>query len=326
MTQFAPGICVIIPAWNASATIGRAIASALVQPDVAEVLVVDDASTDGTADRAGAADDGSGRLCIVRQPQNRGPAAARNAAIAASRSPFLALLDSDDFLLPGRFTRLLATPGWDAIADNLAFVADARVADLAPAAIRRRDAPPGRLSLAGFVEGNISIAGRPRAELGFIKPVLRRDFLVANDLRYDETLRLGEDYALYARILARGGVFMTIADCGYVAVERANSLSGSHRTADLAALALSDADLLTEPGLEPAARAAIRRHHAHVIAKARHRGFLDTRRALGLGPALRQLLVRPDQVPGLALGIARDKWNAHVRRPAPATEVRYLFA
>ncbi|KAB7648046.1 glycosyltransferase family 2 protein [Polymorphobacter fuscus] len=320
------GICVIIPAWNAEATIVRAVTSALAQPQVAEVLVVDDASTDGTAQSATDADDGSGRLRVLCQPRNIGPAAARNVAIDASTAPLLAILDSDDFLLPGRFAPLLATPGWDAIADNLAFVPEDQVAALAPATLDHGTASPRRLSLAEFVLGNISVAGQPRAELGFVKPVIRRSFLAAHGLRYDESLRLGEDYALYARILARGGAFLTVARCGYVAVERASSLSGCHRGVDLANLAASDLALLGEDGLDDSARRAIRRHRDQTAAKARHRRFLDMRRAQGLPAALAQALLRPHQVPPLAFAIARDKWrDRHPGAPKPA-QVRYLFA
>lgn len=69
-------VCVIIAAKNASDTIGLAVASALREPEVAEVVVIDDGSTDGTAAAARQADDGSGRLIIqefekiaARQPR-----------------------------------------------------------------------------------------------------------------------------------------------------------------------------------------------------------------------------------------------------------------
>ena len=326
MTAQSRPVCVIIPAWNAEATIARAVVSALAQPEVGEVVVVDDASSDATARCATGADDGSGRLRVLRQPRNGGPAAARNVAIGASISPFLAILDSDDFLLPGRFARLLAIPGWDAIADNVAFIGEDRAADFDPATLRHFDTPPQQLSLAGFVRGNQTIANRPRAELGFIKPVLRRSFLAAHRLDYDETLRLGEDYALYTRILARGGIFLTVPGCGYVAIERANSLSGRHDAADLAALAAFDCALLAETGLSDAARTAIQRHHAQIAAKARHRDFLDSKRAHGLGHALRPIAGRPDRVLQVALAIARDKWRDRLPAVQPDAQVRYLFS
>src|SRR5688572_15861806 len=101
-------VCVIIAARNAARTIPAAIASALREPEVAEVVVVDDASTDDTAKVAQAVDDGSGRLCVIRFDVNQGPSFARNAAIARSKSPFISILDADDFFLTGRFGELFA--------------------------------------------------------------------------------------------------------------------------------------------------------------------------------------------------------------------------
>ena len=123
-------VCVIIAAKNAEETIGRAVRSALAEPEVAEVVVVDDGSGDRTMAAAGAADDGSGRLDIVRFPANRGPSAARNHAISHSRAPLIAILDADDFFFPGRFRPMLACRDWDFIADNIAFMERAEPARL----------------------------------------------------------------------------------------------------------------------------------------------------------------------------------------------------
>lgn len=317
-------VAVIIPAWNAAGTIRRAIASALAEPEVGEVVVIDDASTDATAAQAGAAGAGSGRLRVIRLERNRGPAAARNIGIAATSQPLVAILDSDDFLLPGRFAPLVAVEGWDAIADNLVFVDENRVAAFDPARLPAFSDHVDRLQLAGFVRGNISTPARPRGELGFAKPMLRRTFLEQHGLRYDESLRLGEDYALYAQMLARGGRFLTSRRCGYVAVERPTSLSGRHAKEDLFALAEADRRLLAEPGLDAEGRAAIAGHLAHIMAKARHRAFLDTRRSRGMIPALLSALRRPQQVPALVEAIARDKWQGFA--PSSRPEVRYLFS
>ena len=62
-------ICVIIAAKNASETIDIAIRSALVEPEVGEVVVIDDGSTDTTSDVAHAADDGIGQIRIVFDQQ-----------------------------------------------------------------------------------------------------------------------------------------------------------------------------------------------------------------------------------------------------------------
>ena len=55
-------VCVIIAAKNAEETIGRAVRSALSEPETAEVIVIDDGSDDRTMAEAASADDGTGRL------------------------------------------------------------------------------------------------------------------------------------------------------------------------------------------------------------------------------------------------------------------------
>lgn len=88
-------ISVIIPLYNRREEIGRALASALRQsraPD--EIVVVDDASRDGSAEAVAAL--GESRIRLLRHERNRGASAARNTGIAAARGDWIALLDSDD--------------------------------------------------------------------------------------------------------------------------------------------------------------------------------------------------------------------------------------
>ena len=88
-------VSVIVPAKDRAATIARSIRSALAQsvPDL-EVLVVDDGSTDGTAQAARSADDGRVRVLAKQDPT--GPSAARNYGADHARGRYLAFLDSDD--------------------------------------------------------------------------------------------------------------------------------------------------------------------------------------------------------------------------------------
>lgn len=98
-----PRIAVIMPAYNRAAVIGRAIESVLAQ-DLRdfELIVVDDGSTDGTADIARSYRDR--RVRLVEQRTNRGSNAARNAGIRASSAPLIAFLDSDDSYLPHKLS------------------------------------------------------------------------------------------------------------------------------------------------------------------------------------------------------------------------------
>jgi glycosyltransferase involved in cell wall biosynthesis len=102
-------VAVIVPAFNASGTIGAAlasIASQTVRPTI--VVVADDHSSDTTVRVAEPWADQI-PLRVVRLQQNLGPAAARRAALDACDSPLVALLDADDAWLPDHLGNLLTT-------------------------------------------------------------------------------------------------------------------------------------------------------------------------------------------------------------------------
>ncbi|KXF77054.1 glycosyl transferase family A [Paramesorhizobium deserti] len=325
-------VCVIIAAKNAADTIGAAIASALLEEQVTEVIVVDDGSTDGTNEAARAADDGSGRLRIIRFDVNRGPAHARNQAIASSSAALISILDADDFFIPGRFSHLLANGDWDLAADNIVFVDQQRLAGFNVSAVERFSPEPRFLDLPTFVERNISRRGRQRGELGFLKPVMRRAFLDRHGLRYNEKLRLGEDYDLYTRALAAGARFQIINNCGYGAVVRADSLSGRHRTDDLKQLADADKAILAGGALSGEGREAVRRHERHIRGKYHHRQFLDTKAQQGIAGAMAYCLRNPPALAPVVSGVFTDKldsfWRVRSKKADPAqapADLRYLF-
>ncbi|MCB1333247.1 MAG: glycosyltransferase family 2 protein [Roseivivax sp.] len=101
-------VCVIIPAYNAVATLARTMVSAMAQThrDL-EIFVVDDGSTDRTYDLAHEVADGDLRVTILRQ-DNAGVAAARNLALARTRCTVTTWLDADDLWHPAKIERQLA--------------------------------------------------------------------------------------------------------------------------------------------------------------------------------------------------------------------------
>lgn len=106
-----PTLSVVIPLYNKRDTITRAINSVLSQRDVGvELVVVDDGSTDGSAEVVRGLDDE--RIKLVQQT-NQGPGSARNSGAALTSFPFLSFLDADDEWLPD-----FAAAGLRALAEN----------------------------------------------------------------------------------------------------------------------------------------------------------------------------------------------------------------
>jgi len=112
------GVSVIVPAFNAARTLGETLASVGAQTRAAdEIIVVDDGSTDATAEIAA----GVPGVRLLRQ-KNHGFGAALTAGLAAARQPFIAFLDADDVWSPvclethernfAAHSRLDASVGW----------------------------------------------------------------------------------------------------------------------------------------------------------------------------------------------------------------------
>ncbi len=301
-------VTVVIAAWRAAATIGRAVASALAQPETAEVVVVDDASGDdgATLAAARAADDGTGRLVLLAQPANAGPAAARNAALKASKAAWIAVLDSDDFMEPGRLGKLMALKdsGYDLIADDLLQTPEGQPVSAGKPLWFRDDQTPLDISFGFFIDSNITKAARLRRELGFLKPLMRRSFLNRHRLAYNETMRLGEDYDLYARALSLGARMRLIPWTGYVSVMRGNSLSLNHGRADLAALEASDTRLLAFP-LSKADATLVKKHRFTTQSRIAWIDFMTAMKKGNVVGAAGVLLKDVRQIPYVTRGVVR---------------------
>lgn len=99
-----PGISLIIPAYNAERYLREAIESALNQTvKPAQIIVVDDGSTDGTLEVAR----GYGDSVKVIAQAHSGASSARNRALAAADLPMISFLDADDRLEPDKLERQL---------------------------------------------------------------------------------------------------------------------------------------------------------------------------------------------------------------------------
>lgn len=269
---------VLIAVWNNGNTINRAVCSALSDAHVNRVIVIDDGSTDDTSLVVSSLIDEVGdRIVLQRLDRNEGPSVARNRGLELSVAPWIAILDGDDYFLPNRIGALLdACEGADLVADDQIQVKEGGNDNPAISSeFLVGHETTITLDLATFVAKNLSKRARLRKELGFLKPIIRRSFLDLNQLRYDETLRLGEDFALYTRALASGAVFKVIPSRTYVSVIRSNSISGRHSKRDLERFRDSCGVLRQSPKLTGKERKLICKHYEAIDARVQWLNVID---------------------------------------------------
>ena len=102
-----PSCTVVVPTYNRMRTLPRAVESVLAQDEPNfQLIIVDDASTDGTG--AWLASQNDPRIDLIRAERNLGPSGARNLGLEAAKAPIVAFLDSDDVYRPNRLSVPLA--------------------------------------------------------------------------------------------------------------------------------------------------------------------------------------------------------------------------
>lgn len=193
---------VVIPAFNAAATIAAAVHSVLSQSVAPRaVVIVDDGSTDATAEVVAAL---PGPVRLVRQA-NQGPGAATNAGFALCDDPLVATLDADDLWLPGKMERQLERLRADA--------------DLAAVFCRLAtfQDDPARADLAG------ARGGWSRSTM-----LIRREVIAAVGPIVDPPGRAGEMVDWFARAKEQGHRFELIAEPLALRRVRPGSLTYAH--------------------------------------------------------------------------------------------------
>ncbi len=226
----------IIAAYEAADCIGAAISACLAQTEPSfEVIVVDDASAVSLEPAVRDAANGDPRVRFIRLEQNSGPSGARNAALAAARGDYVAVLDADDTMLPDRLATLLeVAQGQDAdiVVDNmLANRVDEPQRSgpfLDPASL----AGHRLVDLATYIDPATDV--RMGQSLGYLKPLIRRACLDRLGLGYDTSLTNSEDYYFVAEMLARGAKMILTPYVGYHYTVQVGSIShrlNPHQTA-----------------------------------------------------------------------------------------------
>lgn len=199
-------IDVVLPAYNGSQVIRKAVESALAQDVPLNIIVVDDGSSD---DSAAIAKSYGPRVTVIRQA-NRGVSGARNTGLGAGQAPYVALLDQDDIWQPGKLSRQLdlieAHPDVGLVFTDMRLV--------------RRD---GSVVEDGFLRATPPYANLERQPLGdnaYLLPeslgqaVLRFNFISPSTVLlrrqaveaiggFDESFRLCDDADCWMRLLQR---------------------------------------------------------------------------------------------------------------------------
>lgn len=98
-------ISIIIPVYNASAFLSKAVDSALQFPEVMEILLIEDGSTDNSLEICRKLAAENSRIQLFQHPDqgNHGAGASRNLGLEKASQDLIAFLDADDYYLPNRF-------------------------------------------------------------------------------------------------------------------------------------------------------------------------------------------------------------------------------
>lgn len=198
-----PLVSIITPAFNAEATVAQTIESVIAQTYTNwELLVVDDASSDATAEIVADYTTRDRRIRLIRLEKNTGtPGRAKNAALPMATGEYLAFLDADDLWLPEKLALQVAqicisgadlcyTGGW--YVDEVL-------------------APRGAFS-PRFSEGSMFDRLLAQYEINNHTVMLKRSALLALvEPRFNPDIVIGEDCDLFMRI-ARTGKLLSLPD------------------------------------------------------------------------------------------------------------------
>jgi glycosyltransferase involved in cell wall biosynthesis len=252
-------VSVIIPCYNAARFIGETLQSVLAQTHADTcAIVVDDGSTDGTAEIA---ERFGPRVRVIRQQQG-GVSAARNAALAIADGEAIAFLDGDDRWHPEKITRQVAY--LEAHPEcGLVHTAVRHINDAGDEIARPGGAIPWRIA-AGNCLGDMLAHNTITTSTVLV----RRAALGADG--FPEDLRLGEDWDLWLRLAAR-------TEFGYLAEPLTDYRihdSNTTRNLDRALTArLTVLDRAVARGLDAVHRRAVMDHRQWVFAGLGHLAY-----------------------------------------------------
>lgn len=297
MSATRPRVSVVTANYNGGRYLADAVRAVLGQSlSDLELIIVDDRSTDDSLAVIAAVAAGDPRVRVLVQPQNGGPAVARNRALEAACGEWIAVFDSDDLMTSDRLERLVALGEAERagiVADNLLVFQDGSETDGAPFLSGKAWDAAREITLAEYVDCAQMYSRKPG--LGYLKPLFRAD--VVKGVRYREDLRIGEDYDLVVRLLAGGAKMSFEPEAMYRYRKHGASISAVMKREHLVQMIAADAALEGVMMGQP---------------KEVRRAFAARRRSLHAALAYDDVIQRlkaKDLVGGLAAGLsAPETW------------------
>lgn len=244
-------VSVIMPAYNGTGTIRKALASIQAQTYTSiEIVVVDDQSTDGTYEllREIAAQDHRLKLC--RTPRNLGAGGARKMAMEHVTGDWITIMDTDDWCEPNRIEAMLNAAlslGADMVIDNL------QIFDHAQGKIVRRTCYCSARKAVQLSPQDVFRMDNPLRQdsIGYCKPLTRSAFLRAHGLTYWGQYRNNEDFIFLTETMLCGAMTFVIPEAYYIYRHRVSPTTRkisptSHSAHDTSVLIAQATDELLE--------------------------------------------------------------------------------
>ena len=262
-------VAVVIPLYNKSATIVETIASVLAQTmSPHEIIVVEDGSTDGSAEIVAKIHDP--RLRLIRQT-NAGVSAARNTGIETARSEWIALIDADDLWSENHLERLTD----DFASESVGAFSNLRLETRSGGTLIDRSVPSQQVD--NYFEFALEHGGYPISASSIIA---RRSALIACGM-FPMGVAMGEDIDTWARLSCCGPLlYRKGATATYCDVPRAHSVAGNLKREAISPLFADRLPKLIADGAVPARLVSSARRYANFLLLEYARQLLDRDRNL----------------------------------------------
>jgi len=252
---------VIVPAYNGAKRIERTISSIVEQDcDDIEIIVVDDASSDGTGEVAGDALARSGRdFRIITREANGGCAASRNSGLREASGDYVIFFDADDIADPDFVSTLLG-----AITKNDSEVAFCGYRKLFEETGEEREVPLGLHHARHYSAEELTVMYIfSRIKPAIWTTIFKKSFLTSVGLEFTEVCRFAEDVEFLTKAFSRSRSIFFSTGCHYTYLQHVDMMSKTtrqtrdkfiRRYADNAAVVCRTARYLAEHAESPKVR------------------------------------------------------------------------